>query len=334
MAAQTLQVTDVRFEHRRDALGIGESHPRLSWITQTEIADWEQTAYEVALLAADGAPLGQTGRVESGQSVLVAWPFAALAAREARRVQVRVWGVDGSASGWSDEATVEAGLLAPEDWQAVMISPDWEEDTSIPLPAPFLRKEFALVKPVRKARLYVTALGVYHLEINSDVVSADVLAPGWTSYSHRLRYQTYDVTGLLTTGSNTIGAILAEGWYRGRLGYHGGRRNLYGDRLGLLAQLEVEYEDGERVIISSDPSWRATTGPILSAELYDGERVDARLALDGWSSPGFDDTGWSSVRVLEDDLGRLVVPDGPPMRRIEEIAPVAIFASPTGKTLV
>ncbi len=111
-------------------------------------------------------------------------------------------------------------------------------------PCPLLRHEFEIRPGVISARLYVTALGVYEAQLNGAIVGDHVLAPGWTSYHHRLRYQTFDVTELLHEGRNAIGAILGDGWFRGRLGYHGGRRNIYGDRLALLVQLEIEYSDG------------------------------------------------------------------------------------------
>ena len=119
------------------------------------------------------------------------------------------------------------------------MTPDWEEDTSQPQPGPLLRHEFDVRAAVKQARLYVTGLGVYEAYLNGAAVGDHVLAPGWTSYHHRLRYQTFDVTDLLREGRNAIGAMLGDGWYRGRLGFGGGRRNIYGDRLALLAQLEI-----------------------------------------------------------------------------------------------
>src|SRR5205823_11401627 len=113
-----------------------------------------------------------------------------------------------------------------------------------PEPGPLLRREFDVTKAVKQARLYVTALGVYEAQIYGSVVGDHVLAPGWTSYHHRLRYQTFDVTNLLQPGRNAIGALLGDGWFRGRLGWGGGRRNVYGEHLALLAQLEIEYADG------------------------------------------------------------------------------------------
>ena len=270
-------VARLRFEHLHDAIGIANPRPRLSWITQATARDWQQSAYEIEAYRADGQLSARTGRVESGDSVLVPWPFAPLASREQLFVRVRVWGPDDESSSWSELVSVEAGLLQPSDWTASFVTPDWDEDTSRPQPAPLLRREFVVCAGVARARLYVTALGVYEAQLNGVTVGDHVMAPGWTSYDYRLRYQTFDVTEMLAEGRNALGAILGDGWYRGRLGYHGGRRNIYSDRLALLAQLEIEYADGAIERVATDESWRASTGPITASDIYDGETYDARL---------------------------------------------------------
>lgn len=324
-------MTDVRFEHVRDAPGIGTGRPRLSWTTLTDAENWLQTAYEIELSAADGVSAVTR---QSADSVLVPWPFEPLAARGRACVRVRVTGSDGEVSAWSEPAVVEVGLLSPEDWSAVFVTPDWDEDAQTDQPAPLLRHEFELRGPVRSARLYATALGVYEAEINGGRIGDQVLAPGWTAYDKRLRYQTYDVTAQLRPGRNALGATLGDGWFRGRIGFDGKTRAVYGDRLAFLAQLEVEYADGTIDRVTTDGSWRAATGPIVSSSLYDGEAYDARLERSGWSEPGHDISGWSGVRLLERDQGTLVAPDGPPVRRTEEITPVEITTSPSGRTVV
>ncbi len=328
-------VTRVRFEHLEAALGIGTARPRLSWIVETTTPGWVQAAYAVEAYDADGRLRGQTGQVESSESALVAWPFAPLASRERVAVRVRVWGSDGEALGWSEHAPVEAGLLEAADWSARFITPDWPTEPLPARPSPMLRHEFEL-KPggIQRARLYITAHGVYEAQVNGHPVHDHVMAPGWTSYKHRIRYQIVDVTGLLRPGPNAIGALLGDGWFRGRLGFGGGRPNLYGDRLALLAQLEVVYADGSVERIVSDESWRAATGPVIENDIYDGETYDARLEKTGWCEPGYDDSDWKGVQIQEWDLKTLFAPMGPPVRRTEEIAPVSIFKSPSGRTLV
>jgi alpha-L-rhamnosidase len=327
-------VREVRFEHLTDALGIGTATPRLSWTVQASTAGWRQAAYEVQARGSHGSLWGDTGHVESDESVLVPWPFEPITSRQQLAVRIRAWGLDGRPTGWSPDAVVEAGLLSAADWSARFVTPDWDEDPTTAPPCPLLRRKIDVRADVRRARLYVTALGVYEAYIDDRQVGDHVLAPGWTSYGHRLRYQTFDVTQLLPTGRHVLGAMLGDGWYRGRFALGGGRRNIYGDRLGLLAQLEIEYADGSSERIVTDPAWRASAGPILASELYDGETYDARREQPGWLTPGFDDREWAGVRLLDRDLGTLVAPTGPPVRRIELVSPTAIATSPSGKTIV
>jgi len=129
-----IDVTEVRFEHQRETLGMGTARPRLSWRVDTSAEGWAQAAYEIEVYDASGKKSGSTGRVNSAESVLVSWPFAALKSRERVSVSVRVWGQDGAASGWSPLASVEAGLLDAADWTARFVRPDWEEDTDQPQP--------------------------------------------------------------------------------------------------------------------------------------------------------------------------------------------------------
>src|SRR4051794_7866476 len=246
-AMSDVTVAPVTFEHHREPLGIGEATPRLSWVVRTGLPGWRQAAYELEI--GDWS----SGRVASAESVLVPWGAPPLASREQRAGRVRVWGEgDAEPSAWSESAVVEAGLLSPQDWSAQLVQPLLPDDAEEPVL--LLRREFTLDKPVARARLYATAQGVYEAELNGVAVSADVLAPGWTSYRHRLRYSTYDVTALLTEGVNALGAQLADGWFRGYIGFTGGRV-YYGDRTGLFAQLEVEHPDGSRTVVTTDGTW-------------------------------------------------------------------------------
>jgi alpha-L-rhamnosidase len=177
--------TAVRFEHRTDegpVLGIGTATPRLSWIVPAADAGFVQKAYEVELTRAEGTP--EVVRVTSGEQVLVPWPAAPLTSREPARVRVRVSGA-GMRSDWSDPATVEAGLLRTEDWTARFISP--RDLGKLGAPAPVLQSTFDLPGGVVRARLYATAHGLYEATLNGCRVGDQVLAPGWTSYGHRLR---------------------------------------------------------------------------------------------------------------------------------------------------
>lgn len=329
---RTPGVVHLRAELRADTLGIASARPRLSWRLRDAPSGWLQSAYEVEVRSLRSRSLSV--RVESAESVLVPWPFDPLRSREQATIRVRTLGIDGTVSAWSDELPLEAGLFEVADWTSRFVTPTWDEDRSRPEPAAYLRRQFDIRGRVARARLYATALGVYEPYLNGVVVGDHVLAPGWTSYNHRLRYETFDVTALLRPGSNALGAIVGDGWYRGRLGFHGGRRNIYGDRLALLAQLEIQYADGRMDVVGTDEAWRAATGPILATDLYDGETYDARLERHGWALPGYDDEVWTLVATLERGPMTLVAPTGPPVRRIELLEPVSAARSPSGGTIL
>ena len=215
-------------------------------------------------------------------------------------------------------------------WSAAMICPDQDFDG-----APLLRREFDLDQdhgPVSSATLHATAQGVLEAYLNGTPVSDEVLTPGWTSYEWRLRYRSWDVTSLLQQTS-VLGIALGNGWFRGRLGWQGGR-NLYGDELGAFAQLEITFADGHQQIVVTDGEWTAGPSAVVVNDLYDGQTIDARRRSDGWLRPDFEDDGWTSVRILDFDQGKLTSYIGPPVRRQEELKPQEIWTSPSGKTLV
>lgn len=216
------------------------------------------------------------------------------------------------------------------DWSAVLISPDEDFDG-----APLLRREFTLDEghgEVVRATLHATAHGVFEAHLNGTPVSTEVLSPGWSSYEWRLRYRSYDVTELLQSRS-VVGIALGNGWFRGRLGWSGGRA-LYGSELGALAQLEIAYADGHRQTVVTDESWTAGPSAVLANDLYDGQTVDARLESDAWLQPGFTGAGWTGVHRTELDVATLEPYIGPAVHRQEELAPVEISTSPSGRTLV
>ncbi|MFI6335459.1 alpha-L-rhamnosidase [Streptomyces sp. NPDC050535] len=212
-------------------------------------------------------------------------------------------------SGWSAAKVAAAWGAGP-----------WGRVVPVKYAANQLRHEFRLPrKKVARARLYATALGVYEAHLNGRRVGRDQLAPGWTDYHERVQYQTYDVTKLLRTGPNAIGAYVAPGWYAGNVGMFGPHQ--YGERPALLAQLEIEYTDGTSERVTSGPDWRAAAGPIVAADLLGGETYDARKETPGWTSPGFDDRTWLEVGAAGDDAPDLIVAqvDGP-VRVAEELS--------------
>jgi alpha-L-rhamnosidase len=312
-----------RFEHRTDrgpVLGIATVTPRLSWTVADADPGYVQRAYEVEITRAGRAELHA---VESAEQVLVDWPAPPLRSREAASVRVRVR--DETWSAWSDAAVVEAGLLHAAEWRARFVSP--VDLGGLDQPAPLISGTLDVAGTVASARLHATAHGVYSPMLNGVPVGDEVLAPGWTAYDSRLRTQVYDVTDLVRTGRNDLDVLLGNGWYRGHLAFNG-RRAIYGDRLALLAQLEVTTTTGETHVLATDASWTARESGILADDLYDGQVTDLRRQHDGTHSTN------PRVEVVEGDLSGLVAADGPPIRRTESIPATAVWQSPNGRTLV
>ena len=326
----SLTVVDLAAEHRGAGPFVATATPRLSWRVATATPNWYQASYEIEV-AGDLEHL--SGPVASGDSVLVPWPAPPLASHQSVTCRVRVTGSDGVPSDWSEPLSVHAPLLDAGDWSARFISPAGATAASEAEPCPYFRREFSLEQPWQRAVLSVTALGVYQVEINGRRVGDEELAPGWTSYRHRLRFASHDVTGLLQDGANAIGAIVGDGWARGRLGFSGAR-NFYTERPALLAQLDITLADGTVRTVATDGDWRSGIGPERGSDLYDGETYDARLELGGWSRPGYDAGGWRPVEVIEHDLATLTPAAVPPVRAVQEVAPVSIWRAPSGDTLV
>lgn len=321
-----------RIEHHREPLGIGERMPRLSWIVSSAPSGWEQTAYRVDI-ERDGAT--ESFEVDGGDQVLVGWPAAPLGSRDIATVRIAVRGADGAWSEASAPTTLETGLLDPSDWIARPVGATRNENPHSDERRPSLvRREFDAREGVVRARLYATAHGLYEAELNGERVGDDTLSPGWTVYGTRLRYYTYDVTDLVRPGANALGAWLGDGWYRGRLGWRGGFRNVYGTDQSFLGQLELTYADGTREVVATDHSWRTAASPILHSGIYDGEDYDAREEQAGWSSPGFDDPAWEMAQERHRDPATLVAPTAPPVRCTEELRPVEVLTGPSGSRIL
>ncbi|HEY7273289.1 MAG TPA: family 78 glycoside hydrolase catalytic domain [Actinoplanes sp.] len=302
----------LRAEHLDEALGIRVARPRLSWRLPDGAA--VQRAYRIR-----GDNGWDTGRVAGDASVLVPYAGPPLASGQRVTWRVKVW-TDLGESAWSAPCWFETGLLEPEDWQAEWIEPASDEAGR---PAALLRYEFTVDRPVATARVYVTAHGIYEGFLNGLRIGDAELTPGFTQYDARLQVQTYDVTADVRTGRNAIGVVLADGWYRGQIGITRAV-DQWGSRTGLLAQLVLTYADGTRAVHGTGPEWRSGPGHIQAADLIAGERWDLRRFPRNWSSAGFDDAAWSPVTVVSNGFAGLVDSPAPPVRRVQELAPVSV----------
>ncbi|MDP8944702.1 MAG: family 78 glycoside hydrolase catalytic domain, partial [Actinomycetota bacterium] len=352
MAPSELRPVGLKCEYRVDPLGIDERTPRLSWTLESEGRDQTQSAYRILVagseedLEAEENLLWDSGRVESDRTVGVEYEGEELRSGSHCVWKVNAWDGAENPSPYSRPAVFETGLLESSDWEGAWISAgeDPDEDFDPPIgdeyddlanglaPSPYLRKEFPLDKPLRRARLYATARGVYELYLNGNRVGDDVLAPGWTDYDRRVQYQTYDVTSMLLEGPNALGAVIGDGWFAGFVGFDPKHRGaLYGPRPQLLAQLDLEYEDGSRECIATDSSWKCSTGPILFSDLLVGESYDARREMPGWAEPGFDASGWYGVEVEEIGNTRLVAQPDEGIRVTEELEAKTVTEPESGR---
>lgn len=316
-------ITELWLENRRNGqtIGIGEATPRISVTTDMPVDS-------VTLEFTPDGGVAQLVSADTGH--LVPWPFEPLGSRGGGTLRARP--DDGA---WSDEVRVELGI--GEDWRVDFVSPSVAAANHAPRPAYLLRTAFDLqaagieLADVARARLYSTAHGVYELELNGSPIGTDRLAPGWTSYSHRLRYQTHDVTAALRAGENVVGAWLADGWYRGHIGFDGGLWDVYGTDVALLAQFEVTVSDG--TVHHVPLSWVWTASPITSAGLYEGETYDARLLPAGWSAPEFDASTWTPSTSLPRDSfpARVEPPTAQPVQETEVLRPVSVERRSNGR---
>lgn len=325
-------------EYQDNPIGIDVEYPRLSWQILSEEKELMQTAYEIRVadskvdLRKKRKLLWSSGKIISDQSVNLVYKGSALKSMQRVYWQVRVWDNQNNVTEWSEPAFWEMGILEKEAWKASWITKEGEVQGEKSLPAHYYRKDFTSNKKISGARVHVTSLGVYQLFLNGNKVGNDLFTPGYTSYTKRLQYQTYEVTEMLQK-NNAIGAMVGDGWYRGYLGWKGGR-NYYGDQIGLLVQLRIDYADGTQETIVTDNQWKVSYGPILKSDIYHGETYDARLEMEGWARYGYDDSHWNAAAILEHSKEMLVSPDGPPVKAIEEISPIEIITTPKGETVL
>jgi len=333
-----LTVKNLRCEYKVDPMGIDVGKPRLSWELVNPERGVLETSYEIRVAQSEadlakGKLLWDSGKQPSEASIQMEYGGPALESRRIYYWQVRVADNHGHLSDWSQPAHWETGLLEATDWTAKWITPDLVEDETKSNPAPLLRREFSLDKKVKSARLYITAMGLYEMSLNGKRVGDEYFTPGWTSYDFRYQYQTYDVTGSLKNGANCLAAVLGDGWFRGRVAWDD-KRNSYGKKLALLAQLVIAYNDGTQQIIGTDDRWKSATGAVLESDIYNGETYDARLEQPGWNQAGFDDKNWKSVAVLPPPKAKLVAPAGPPVKAMEQITPAKVLKTPGGDTVL
>jgi alpha-L-rhamnosidase len=331
-----IEVTDLRCEYLRNPVGTDILNPRMSWKIVSDLPDFIQSAYEIRVASSEQelkegkVLIWSSGKVLSGQSVNVDYRGTPLLPMQRAFWKVKVWDHDGKPTPWSAPAFWETGLLSSQNWKAAWITSPLDQPQELIRPCCYFRKDFTISKKILSARMYASALGLYELYLNGKTIGDELFTPGWTSYKKRIQYQTYDVTSLLAV-QNTLGAILADGWFRGNLGKD--NRNYYGSATALIAQLQINYTDGSHEVIVSDPSWKTSTGGIQYSDIYNGETFDARKEQTGWNNTGFADSAWTQSVVLNHPKNVLIAREGNPVNAIQELHPLRLFITPAGETV-
>lgn len=262
-----MQILDLQVEYRENPIGMDILKPRFSWKLKSEKENTIQTGRQIQVISA-GKMIWDSGCRRTEQSVFIEYGGLPLQAEKRYEYRVTVWDNHGEMA--VADGNFETGLISGENFKAQWIThPFIKEETACPV----FTKAVSLEKPVRQARIYATALGVYEIKINGSKAGDAFFAPGWTNYKKRLQYQTYDVTDLIKQ-ENILEITVGNGWYKGIFGFTC-EPDHYGERTAVLAELHVTYKDGTKAVIATDTSWRVKTGPIRYSEIYMGEIIDS-----------------------------------------------------------
>jgi alpha-L-rhamnosidase len=328
----------LRCEYLSEPLGVETASPRLSWLVESPARGDRQSACHLLvssapeLLRSDIGDFWDTGKIDPGRTPGVEYAGEALLSCARYHWKVRWWDGEGRPSPWSGPGTFVTGFLHPGDWKprwigagrvtefrskgTVLLGHAGADETQAC--AAYLRREFALKERPALAMIFISGLGHHELRLNGEKVGTSVLDPGWTDFRKKALYASHDVTGLVRD-RNAVGVILGNGRHIRSYGY---------DAPKLACRIEVEYESGEREVFFADESWRTSGGPLQENGLYFGSRTDARIDIDGWDRPGFDDRGWDkAVTVPGYPLASQMMP---PVRVTDRLAPKEVRTLPSG----
>lgn len=364
-------IQNVTCEFVKNPIAVENSQPRFSWEIVAEQNNIFQTAWQIVVRNEENEVVWNSEIQNGSDTTDISYKGKGLRSTSVYAYQVFAWLNTGEMIK-SEESYFETAFLDAADWKAQWIESDplpqlpenpllrakkdWQDVISammrgemnamkteeeiwdaLPLepydPAVQMRRIFPVKKSVKRARLYVTAHGIYEVKINGKPVTDSRLNPGFTSYDRRLKYQTYAVDELLQSGENAISVTVADGWYKGKIALGHGCE--YGEIPGALIQLEILDENGEKQIICSDETWKYSfDGPIRSADLFLGETYDARMYNGEPSCVEYDDTKWIPVKVHEinDPIPEAQI--SPLVKVFAEVPAKKVFTTPNGDTVV
>ncbi|XCF06353.1 family 78 glycoside hydrolase catalytic domain [Tamlana crocina] len=334
----SITISKITVNYFDNPWGIDDPNPSINWIMTSNGRNKKQTAYQIKVaslkedLDNDKNILWDSGKLISEQNSQIRYAGKTLQSGQHCYFKIRVWDENDVASAWSETNMWTMGLLKKSDWKAKWIgyktTDKNKKDTLHLPPPPYLRKSFTTKPNIKNATLYITALGAFEVSLNGKKIGNDLLAPGWSDYNKRIYYKTYNVIDYLKKGENTIGAILGDAWYAGYVGpkvlSKPRNRELYGLHPGLLSQLEIEYDNGDKDIITSDENWKANEGPFVYADLLMGAEYNANLELTNWNTNNYDDKNWSPVYIHQGTEGVIQAYPGNSIQVYDEIIPIEI----------
>lgn len=320
---------DLQCEYRTNPTLLNISNPRFSWKIKAEGRDLLQTEWTLTVKEADTAKTVWEKSEKSSCSFHIEYQGEALKENKRYLWNVRSVLNNGKTLEGMEAAFFETGFWTGECFQGIWIGKEDREDLGN---CPLFRKSFQLDKPCDRARLFISARGLYELSVNGRVYDEYLLTPGWTNYNHHQPYLVYDVTQQLRTGGNVIGVRLGDGWYTGEISFHH-QTHTYGSAISFAAVLIME-SDGECRRLTTDTTWKTADSGIMAASIYDGEFYDLTKENLLWNSWEYDDSNWQRAVGMPDTKAEMTAMRNEGTKRIETLTPKEVLHAPNGDTLI
>lgn len=322
-----MRIEEMKTNHIKNPLGFDIKKAVYSWVV-TETTAKQQSAARVQVARDDGFRdlLFDSGK-SSGISSVGYCPPMRLEPCTRYFWRVQIWD-ENDDTAVSDPAWFETAKMETS-WFASWITPNLPTSRH-----PLMRTSFFLPGEVERARAYVCGLGLYELEVNGEKVGNEYLTPGFHSYDFWLQYQTYDITSFLRKGKNGIGAMLGNGWYKGRFGFGGIDADIYGDRFALICELDIRLKDGSSVVVGTNEKWKCKESAVRFSGIYDGEKIDARMETDGWSGPDCPDAAWRDISIANISFEKLTARRSLPVLVQQRLQPVEVIVTPRRETVL
>lgn len=326
-----LEAVNITLDYLKEPCGLMRL-PEIGWELACLGHNILQSGYRIQISERRdfGSLLYDTGMTDGQESTNIKLPEIPLKSLTRYFLRVMVRNNLGEVSKFSEPVSFVTALL--QGVRAGCFLTIEEEKDAKSAKGSYIRKAISVKRKVRSAYVCATALGLYHLYLDGKEAGEAQLAPGWTSYHKRLRYQIYDVTEKLSLGEHVLGVSLGAGWYKGTFGFYG-TKNLYGPHTAFWGQLHILYEDGSREVILTDESWEGHWSPVTDSEIYNGEQYDARKELPGWNLPG-NEWVFHKVRTIPFPLEVLEPQPGGFIRKMEERKAERVFETPKGETCI